>query len=69
MLGAALRLSDHSRGMVATNIVKASYNAVMAHKEQDRFAGNIACDVLARFAKLLRAADHLPRAGKDRLSL
>jgi hypothetical protein len=41
----------------------------MAHKEQNRFAGNIARDVLARFAKLLRAADHLPREGKDRLSL
>ena len=60
MLGAALRLSDHSRGMVATNIVKTSYNAVMAHKEQNRFVGNIARDVLARFVKLLRAADHLP---------
>ena len=60
MLGASLRLSNHSRGMVTTNIVEPSYNAVMAREEQNRFPGNIARDVLARFAKLLHAADHLP---------
>ena len=60
MLGVALRLSDHSRGMVTTNIVEASNDPVMAREEQNRFVGNIARDVLARFVKLLRAADHLP---------
>ncbi len=60
MLGAALRLTDHSRSMMATNIVEASYNAVMAYKEQNRFSGNLGRDVLARLAKLLRACDQLP---------
>ena len=65
MLGASLRLRHHCGGMVAADIVESSYNAVMACHEQHRFAGNVARNVSARFAKLLRAADHLPGEGED----
>jgi hypothetical protein len=37
----------------------------MACHEQHRFAGNVARNVSARFAKLFRAADHLPGQGED----
>ena len=65
MLGASLRLRHHCGGMVAADIVESSYNAVMACDEQHRFAGNVARNVSARFAKLFRAADHLPGEGED----
>jgi hypothetical protein len=65
MLGTALRLSHQSRGMVTADVVESSYNAVMACHEQHRFAGNVARNVAARFAKLVGAADHLPGQGED----
>ena len=51
--------------MVATDIIESSDNAVVSGDEQNRFAGNVARNVSARFAKLLRAADHLPGEGED----
>jgi hypothetical protein len=60
MLGPALTLCHYSGGMMTADIVEASQNAVWPYDEQNRFAGNLAGNVIARFAKLLRAADYVP---------
>ena len=58
-----------SRGVMAADVEEAAQNLVIASNDDDRLAGDITCEVVARIAQLSGMADKLPRARKDRFLL
>ena len=67
--GRALRLGHDGRGVMAADVVERAQLVVAAAHDDQRFAGEIACDELAGLLQLIRSRHHLPRAPKDILAL
>jgi hypothetical protein len=56
--------------MVAADIEEAAHHLVLPARDDDRFPGaELARDVTATVAHLVKAADDLPRAGEDGAAL
>ncbi len=60
----ALLLGHDGRGMVAADVVERTQLVIIAAHDDQRFAGEIGSDILARLLELIRSRHDLPRAPK-----